>query len=118
MKQIYVYECVVLLLCLIKLKFVLLMKYPFTKVLFRLKCPGLADNASQISSKTNWRFTTTLSFQRNEKYPNEDEQWLPQTLGCGLGRFVRRYNDCKYPHSYPNVRIRRRRRKFYFVKLT
>ena len=75
------------------------MKCPFTKALFRLKCPGLTDNALQISSKTNCRFSTPVSFQRNERDPNEDQQWLPQTLGCGLGRFVRRYNDCKYPHT-------------------
>ena len=71
---------------------------------------------SQISSKTNSRFVTPVSFQRNEKHPDEDEQQLPQTLGCGLSRFVRRYNDCKYPHSYLNVRIRGSRRKLYLVK--
>ena len=83
-----------------------------------LKSPGLADNASQVSSKTNCRFTTPLSFQRTEKHTNEDEQRLPQSLGCGLGRFVRRYNDCKYPHSYLNVRIGRSVRKFFLVKQT
>ena len=59
-----------------------------------------------ISSKTNCPFATPVSLQQNEKRPNEDQQRLPQTLGCGLGKFVRRYNDCKYPHSYVNVRIR------------
>ena len=48
----------------------------------------------------------SYTFQQNEKHPNENQQWLPQTIGCGLGRFLRRYNDCKYPHSYLNVRIR------------
>ena len=92
------------------------MKYPFTKALFRLKYPGLADKASQISNKTNCRFATPVSFQQKVKHPNEYQQRLPQTLGCGLGRFVRRYNDCNYPHSYLNVRIRRSRRKLYLVK--
>ena len=45
--------------------------------------------------------------QQNVKHPNEGQQRLSQTLDCGLGMFVRRYNDCKYPHSYLNVKIRR-----------
>ena len=92
------------------------MKYPLTKALFRLKSPGLADNGAQISTKTNCLFATLISLKENEKHPNEDQQVLPQTLGCGLRRFVRRYNDCKYPHSYLNVRIRRSLRKFFLVK--
>ena len=51
-----------------------------------------------------------VSSQQNEKHPNEGQQCLP---GCGLGEFVWRYNDGKYPHSYLNVRIRRNRRKFH-----
>ena len=76
------------------------MKYPSTKALLRLKCPGLADNGSQISSKTNCLFATLISLKENEKHPNEDQQRLPQTLGCGLDRFVMRYNDCKYPNTW------------------
>ena len=36
-------------------------------------------------------FVTPVSSQQNDKRPNEDERRLPQTLGCGLGRFVRQY---------------------------
>ena len=39
-----------------------------------------------------------ISSQQNDKHPNECQQRLPQTFGCHLGRFVRRYNHCKYPH--------------------
>ena len=35
-------------------------------------------------------FATPVFWQYNEKYPNEDQQRLPQSLGCGLGGFVRR----------------------------
>ena len=31
---------------------------------------------------------THVSLQQNEKHPNEDQQRLPQTLGCGLGWLV------------------------------
>ena len=54
----------------------------------------------------------------DEKYLNEGQQRLPQTLGCGLGRFVRLYNDPKYPHRYLNMRIRRRRRKFHLKNIS
>ena len=54
--------------------------------------------ASKISSKTNCLFATPVSSQQNEKHPNEVQQRLPKTPGSGLGRFVRRYSDCKYPH--------------------
>ena len=55
--------------------------------------------------------------QQNEKDPNEDQQRSPQTLGCGLGRFIRLFcNHCKYPHSYLNVRMRSRR-KFHLKTL-
>ena len=83
-----------------------------------LKSPGLADNGSQISSKTNCLFATLISLKENEKHPSEDQRRLPQTLGCGLGRFVMRYNDCKYPHIYLNVRIMRSLSKLFLVKLT
>ena len=69
------------------------MKYPFTKPLLGLRCPGLADNGLKISRKTNSRFARPVTAQQNEKHPYEDQQRLPQTLGCELGRFVRRYND-------------------------
>ena len=78
-----------------------------------IKCHGLAVYASQISRKTNCLFARPVPSQQNKKHPNEDQQRLPQTLGCGLGRFVRRWNDRKYQHSYLNVRIRRSRRKLY-----
>ena len=93
------------------------MKYPFTKPCFRLKFSGLAANFKHISNKTNCILATPVSSQQNEKHPNEDQQRLPQTLGCGLGKFVRRYNDCKYLHRYLNVRIRRRRKKFHLKTL-
>ena len=70
------------------------MKYEFTKALFRLKSPGLAGNASRVSWKTNCLFATLISSKGNEKHPNKDQQRPPQTLGGGLGSFVRRYNDC------------------------
>ena len=51
--------------------------------------------ASQISIKTNCLFATAVSSRQNKKYPNEDRKRL-FLLGSGLGRFVRRYNHCKY----------------------
>ena len=39
-----------------------------------------------------------VSTQQNDKHPNECQQRLPQTFGCHLDRFVRRYNHCRYPH--------------------
>ena len=87
------------------------MKYPFTKALFRLKFPDLADNESQIS-------TTQIVFLRglNEKHPDEDQQRISQTFGFDLGRFVRRYQYFKYAHNHLNVRKRSSRRKLYLTK--
>ena len=94
------------------------MKYLLTKTWFRLKFPGLTYKICIANFKqTNCLFATPVSSQQNEKRRNEDQQRLPQTLGCGVGRFVRRYNDWKYPHSYLNVRTRGSRRKFHLKTL-
>ena len=42
-----------------------------------IKCPGFADNASQISRKTNCLFARPVSSQQNKKHPKEDQQRLP-----------------------------------------
>ena len=65
------------------------MKYPLTKSRFRLQFLGLVGKIYIVYNKQN-----------NEKYPNEDQQRLPQSLGCGLGGFVRRWNYCKYLQSF------------------
>ena len=94
------------------------MKYLFTKTWFRLKFPGLTYKICIANFKQNKLPVCDACFsQQNEKRPNEDQQRLPQTLGCGVGRFVRRYNDWKYPHSYLNVRTRGSRRKFHLKTL-
>ena len=66
------------------------MKYPLTKSRFRLQFLGLVGKICIAYNKQKkLPFATPVFWQYNEKYPNEDQQRLPQSLGCGLVGFVR-----------------------------
>ena len=94
------------------------MKYLFTETWFRLKFPGLTYKICIANFKQNkLPVCDACFFTTKRKTSKRRSTTLPQTLGCGVGRFVRRYNDCKYPHSYLNVRTRGSRRKFHLKTL-
>ena len=64
------------------------MKCRFTKARFRLKCPGLADNASQISSKTNCLLRRLFLFNKTKNIQTRiNTSYIKQSVLAKSGLF-------------------------------